>query len=131
MQYVLGIINQSRAQYGAPPVTLDTVNGPCARRHAMDLAACSNNGIANAGPCMHKDFIMGDRCGAANENQGVGVGDNDPQFLAIHNSMMSEGPPPAGQQNHFSTITNPSFTTVAVAEYIDPNGNFWLSEEWR
>jgi hypothetical protein len=131
MQYTLGLINQSRALYGAPPVTLDTTNGPCAMKHAQDLWACAGGNINAFGGCMHKDFIGGDTCNASRENQGVAGGDNDPAFNMVHTAMMNEGPPPAGQENHFSTITNPSFTQVAIAEYVDPSGQVWISEEWR
>lgn len=131
MQYALGLINASRAQYGLSPVTLDTVNGPCALRHAQDVWACANGNIASFGMCAHGDFHNGDTCKCASENQGVASGDNDPAFQAIHTQMMNEGPPPAGQMNHFWVITNPSYKTVAIGEFVDPNGTVWISEEWK
>jgi len=44
---------------------------------------------------------------------------------------MAEGPPPPGQDNHFINIVNPSYTTVGIGLFIDPNGNLWLSEEFH
>jgi hypothetical protein len=131
MQYCLGIINQSRAQYGAPPVTLDVADGPCAAKHASDLWSCCGGNGANFATCMHQDFINGSTCTCNYETQGQASGDNDPAFLIIHQGMMAEGPPPAGQMNHFSTITDPALTTVAIAEYVDSQGQVWLSEEWK
>jgi hypothetical protein len=131
MQYALGLINQSRAQYGLNPVKLDTTNGPCAMRHAQDVWACANGDPNSFSVCAHGDFRSGDTCNCAAENQGVGQGDNDPVFAGVHQQMMNEGPPPAGQINHFWVITNPSYTTVALAEYADMNGVVWISEEWK
>jgi uncharacterized protein YbdZ (MbtH family) len=131
MQYCLGVINQSRAQYSLNPVILDVPNGPCAAQHASDVAACSAYSMANFGSCAHLDFKSGNTCNCASENQGVGMGDNDPAFLSVHQQMMAEGPPPPGQINHFWVITNPQYTTVAIAEYVDVNGQVWISEEWK
>jgi hypothetical protein len=131
MQYCLGIINQSRAQYGAPPVALDAPDGPCAAKHASDLWACCGGNMSSFSTCMHQDFMNGDVCNCYYETQGVGQGDNDPAFLTVHQGMMAEGPPPAGQQNHFSTITDPTLSTVAIAEYVDSQGQVWISEEWK
>ena len=131
MQYALGLINQSRASYGLNPVKLDTVNGPCALRHAQDVWACANGDIAAFSGCAHGDFRNGDYCNCKSENQGVGQGDNDPVFAGVHQAMMNEGPPPANQINHFWVITNPNYKTVALAEFVDPNGTVWISEEWK
>jgi hypothetical protein len=132
LTYALNAINASRAQYGLPPVTLDVADCACALRHATDFANCSNLDPNQAGPCAHKDYIGGDLCNASNETQGVAGGQaEDQNFQTIHDGMMAEGPPPAGQQNHFSTITSASLTQVAIGEYLDANGTLWVSEEWR
>jgi hypothetical protein len=131
MQYALYLINQSRAQHGLPAVSLDTANGPCALRHAQDVWACAGGAFASFGPCSHNDFKKGDNCNCLAENQGISTADNDAGFAAIHAQMMAEGPPPAGSYNHYWVITNPSYTTVAIGEYVDSSGQLWVSEEWK
>jgi hypothetical protein len=131
MQYAIGLINASRAQYNLNPVVLDAPDGACALRHASDCEACANGSMSNFAACAHKDFIAGDTCTCSSENQGVAGGPNDPAFAAIHQAMMSEGPPPAGQINHFWVITNPTYTSVALGEFVDSNGVVWISEEWK
>jgi uncharacterized protein YkwD len=134
-QAALSLLNQSRSQHGSPPVVLDELLCECALRHAQDLAACSNNSISGFSGCAHKDFNSGDRCGAGSENQGIATGitsaSEDSGFATIHNGMMSEGPPPQGQINHYSNIIDPTRTAVGVGLYIDPNGNLWVSEEFK
>jgi hypothetical protein len=131
MQYCLGLINESRAQYGLNPVSLDQPDGACALRHAQDCWACANGQLANFSTCAHGDFKSGDTCTCASENQGCGMGANDPVFQGVHEAMMAEGPPAPGYVNHFWVITNPSYTTVAISEYSDLSGNVWISEEWK
>ncbi len=134
-QNALTVLNQSRAQFGASPLTLDATLSACALRHAQDVAACSNFGLSGFSACAHNDFKAGDTCGANAENQGVAssvtTSTEDSAFDSINTSMMSEGPPPPGQDNHFLNITNPSYTTCGVGLFIDMNGNLWVSEEFK
>ncbi|MEZ0227752.1 MAG: CAP domain-containing protein [Planctomycetota bacterium] len=128
----LALINQSRAEQGQAPVTLDEVLTACALRHAQDQAACADNDVSKAGSCAHASFINGDTCGARSENQGyapnVTTANQSAAFEAIHQGMMSEGPPPAGSFNHFSNIVDPQATKVGLGLYIAPNGTFWVTE---
>ena len=135
VQNALNVLNQSRAQFGAAPLTLDTNLNSCALRHAQDVASCSNFSLSGFAACAHNDFKAGDTCGANAENQGVAsnvtISDEDSAFDSINASMMSEGPPPPGQDNHFLNITNPSYTKLGVGLFIDMNGNLWVSEEFK
>jgi hypothetical protein len=132
LQYALDAINASRAMYGANPVTLDVADCACALRHATDVANCANFMLSGFTACAHADFKSGDTCHCTAENQGVSTDtDEDAAFQAIHDQMMAEGPPPAGQINHFYNITNPRSTQVAIGEYVDSNGTLWVSTEYR
>jgi hypothetical protein len=135
VQAALVLLNQSRSQFGAAPLTLDATLMSCALRHAQDVASCSNFNLGGFSSCAHNDFKAGDTCSALSENQGVASGvttsNQDAAFQSINQQMMSEGPPPPGQDNHFLNITNPSETVCGIGFFIDNNGNMWVSEEFR
>jgi hypothetical protein len=131
----LAVLNQSRASVGSAPLTVDASLCSCALQHASDCAACAGFSINNFGTCAHGDFKAGNTCGATAENQGIQTGvdstTEDAAFQGINSAMMAEGPPPAGQDNHWLNITNPSETAVGIGLFIDMNGNLWVSEEFR
>jgi len=131
----LAVLNQSRASVGSPPLTVDASLCSCALQHASDCAACAGFSINNFGTCAHGDFKAGNTCGATAENQGIQTGvdstSEDAAFQSINSAMMAEGPPPAGQDNHWLNITNSSETAVGIGLFIDINGNLWVSEEFR
>jgi hypothetical protein len=45
-------------------------------------------------------------------------------------AMWAEGPPPAGQDNHWLNMSNSSYTTVACGFYQDPQGTWWATQDF-
>lgn len=132
VQHALDQINASRKTQSLPALSLDAGMSSCAVRHAQDCAGCAGYQLSKFSSCAHGDFKAGDTCGGNSENQGVASGvDEDTGFTEIHQAMMAEGPPPAGQDNHYANIMNPSATAVGIGLYVDQNGTLWLSEEFR
>lgn len=132
VEAALNQINASRATQNLPALTLDASMTSCGLVHAEDCASCANYEISNFTTCAHADFKAGNTCGGNSENQGVASGvSEDAGFTEIHQAMMAEGPPPAGQDNHYANIMNPSATAVGIGLYVDQNGTLWISEEFR
>lgn len=138
LAHALATLNATRAQYGAPPLTLNTCQSACALRHSEDLANCVGGNFANLGSsanggsgCAHLDFRNGDRCGAMSENQGVQQG-TDPKaaFDSVNQMMVAEGIPANGGQNHLTNIINTYATSVAIGIYQDPTGYVWITEDF-
>jgi hypothetical protein len=44
--------------------------------------------------------------------------------------MWAEGPPPAGQDNHWLNMENPQSTQVACGFYQDPDGSWWATQDF-
>ncbi|MBI3725758.1 CAP domain-containing protein [bacterium] len=130
MSYALGLINTARAQHGAGPLALDSGLNTVAMRHAQDLAALSASvGFAAAA---HHDFNAGDTGGATAECQGVASGgDQDADFKVTFDLMMAEGPPPAGQINHYSILMDPNETLIGIGLFFDSSQTLWVSEEFK
>ena len=45
-------------------------------------------------------------------------------------AMWAEGPPPAGQDNHWLNMSNASYTKVACGFYQDSTGGFWATQDF-
>jgi hypothetical protein len=45
-------------------------------------------------------------------------------------SMWQEGPPPAGQDNHWLNMSNAGYTKVACGFYEDPKGTYWAAQDF-
>jgi hypothetical protein len=45
-------------------------------------------------------------------------------------AMWAEGPPPAGQDNHWLNMSNASYTKVACGFYQDPKGTWWTTQDF-
>jgi len=44
--------------------------------------------------------------------------------------MWAEGPPPAGQDNHWLNMSNPQYTRVACGFYQTPAGDWWATQDF-
>lgn len=44
--------------------------------------------------------------------------------------MWQEGPPPAGQDNHWLNMSNAQYTQVACGFYQDPSGTWWATQDF-
>jgi hypothetical protein len=44
--------------------------------------------------------------------------------------MWAEGPPPAGQDNHWLNMSNPQYTRVACGFYQTPKGTWWATQDF-
>lgn len=44
--------------------------------------------------------------------------------------MWAEGPPPAGQNNHWQNMGNSKYTKVACGFYQTPNGRWWATQDF-
>jgi hypothetical protein len=44
--------------------------------------------------------------------------------------MWAEGPPPAGQDNHWLNMSNAKYTKVACGFYQTPNGHWWATQDF-
>jgi hypothetical protein len=44
--------------------------------------------------------------------------------------MWAEGPPAAGQDNHWLNMSNASYTTVACGFYQTPSGSWWATQDF-
>ncbi len=44
--------------------------------------------------------------------------------------MWAEGPPPAGQDNHWLNMENPQYTQVACGFYQTPSGDWWTTQDF-
>lgn len=125
--YALNLINAQRQLRGLPLFVLDPALSACALRHSINWDAASANNIASAPLTAHRDFKLGDLCGAEAENQGVGQGPIDPAFKTVFESMMNEGTPKPGECNHYGNLMNPLYTRIGIGIYED-NGNVWITE---
>lgn len=44
--------------------------------------------------------------------------------------MWAEGPPPAGQDNHWLNMSNAHYTKVACGFYQTPEGKWWATQDF-
>lgn len=129
----LGMINQSRQQYGLPPLTMYEPLRQVARNHAKDMA--TRNYFSHTTPEGLKPW---DRITAAGitwryvaENIGWGQGYRTPtdSVRANHTSMMAETPPNDGHRKNIlssqarrvgiGVFTTSSGKTYYVTDFID------------
>ena len=115
------IINQYRATLSppSPPLTQDTAEESC-----VDTQAQSDY-TANVA---HHDF------GACHEfAQDECPGWPGPPSSIMTNclaQMWAEGPPPAGQDNHWLNMSNASYTKVACGFYQTASGKWWATQDF-
>lgn len=130
MSQVLALINSSRAQNGAQPVTLNDTQSACVLPYAIHLS--------EIGTLTHEGFGLTRPCPPyqppAGENLGYGGGGNAHQtIIDVHTLMMNETHTPqfcAVSNDHACNIINPTFRTVGIAVYTDAGGNTYIVEDF-
>ncbi len=130
MQYALGVLNETRKLYGAPPIQLDTAQGKCALGYAQDIWACAGGTLLGyaSGNCGDAPHNAGVTCGTRKHLAGVGAeATNDKSFLVWRDYYVNQGPGNKG----FNVITNPAFTTVAIGMFADTKGTIWIATLWK
>jgi hypothetical protein len=115
------IINADRATLSPPaaPLTEYIAQDSCADREAQEDEA-ANRGHASFGLC--KEQAQDECPGYAGSLTSVVT-----KCLA---QMWAEGPPPAGQDNHWLNMSNPRFTKVACGYYQTPSGSWWAPQNF-
>ncbi len=113
-------INAYRARVGAPPLTRNTAWEACATtqatKGAADLAA---TGVTT----FHKYYGM---CHENSQNEAWYTAAEVAEDMdASLQAMWNEGPPPAGELNHYSVMVDPSFKSVACGFAPLAMGGHW------
>ncbi len=115
------IINMYRATLSppSPPLTEDTSKESCVDGQAKtDYTAMTPH--KGFGAC--SEFAQ-DEC----PGWSGAPGDVTKNCLA---AMWKEGPPPAGQDNHWLNMSNKSYTHVACGYYQTPSGDWWATQDF-
>jgi hypothetical protein len=115
------ILNQYRATLSppSPPMTESTANETCADSQAQkDFQA--DKAHSAFGQCSEH---AQDECpGWPGPPSSINTG-----CLA---QMWAEGPPPAGQDNHWLNMSNAKYTKVACGFYQTPSGEWWTTQDF-
>ena len=115
------ILNQDRATLSpaSPPLAEDTANEACVDGQAQaDFTA--NMAYSAFGKC---------RESAANECPSW-PGPPSAIMTTCLAQMWAEGPPPSGQVNHWSNMSNAKYTKVACGFYQTPTGSWWATQDF-
>jgi hypothetical protein len=115
------IINQDRATLSppSPPLTEDTAEESCVDGQAKaDYQA--NMAHSAFGNC--HEFAQDECPGWPGPPSSI-----DTKCLA---QMWAEGPPPAGQDNHWLNMSNAKYTKVACGFYQTPSGSWWATQDF-
>jgi hypothetical protein len=114
------IINQDRATLSAPPLTeASATDESCVDGQAKaDYTAVTAHSAF--GQCQES---AQDECpGWPGPPSSI-----DTNCLA---QMWAEGPPPAGQDNHWLNMSNAQYTRVACGFYQTPDGSWWATQDF-
>ncbi len=137
---MLNLINQTRAQNGAPPLALSGVESsgtsscPGAYGHSMAMAASGHIWHQDPGypaQSFPNNFCV--RTGALGQNVGEYASGNELSDLqAMHNLMMSEPHDPAtcaSTVDHACNILSAGFHQIGIGIYVS-GGATWLTEDF-
>ncbi|MDQ2742832.1 MAG: CAP domain-containing protein [Chloroflexota bacterium] len=137
---MLNLINQTRAQNGAPPLALSGVESsgtsscPGAYGHSTAMAASGHIWHQDPGypaQSFPNNFCV--RTGALGQNVGEYAGGNELSDLqAMHNLMMSEPHDPAtcaSTVDHACNILSAGFNQIGIGIYVS-GGATWLTEDF-
>lgn len=130
-QPLLAAINKDRLDRGVPALALDARLSACSLRHSQHMAAMGN--------ASHDQFAQ-DICvhaTAAAENVGAARGAASNAVMALHRSMMKEGPcsttpcDPAEIEahGHYLNLMNRSYTRIGIGVYTQA-ATTWLTEDF-
>jgi hypothetical protein len=115
------IINGYRATLSppSPPLTESTADESCVDGQAnADFGA--NTAHSAFGQC--QEFAQDECPGWPGPPDSIMTG-----CLA---QMWAEGPPPAGQDNHWLNMSNAQYTKVACGFYQTPSGDWWATQDF-
>ncbi len=137
---MLNLINQTRAQNGAPPLALSGVESsgtsscPGAYGHSTAMAASGHIWHQDPGyPAQSFPTNFCVRTGALGQNVGEYASGNELRDLqAMHNLMMSEPHDPAtcaSTVNHACSILSAGFNQIGIGIYVS-GGATWLTEDF-
>jgi uncharacterized protein YkwD len=131
VKILLAAINAGRTAHGLAPVSLDTRESRCSRRHSKHMAL--------RGQISHDQFPA-DVCVPhryAGENVGFDAQPPTSAVLELHRLMMDEGPcAPIDctgsvyeQHGHYLNLVNPLYTHVGIG-IVSRKGATWLTEDF-
>lgn len=117
----VAIINQDRATLNppSPPLAEDTGEESCVDRQAAADEA-SNTAHSAFGQCSER---AQDEC----PDWGGSLTSIVTKCLA---QMWAEGPPVAGQDNHWLNMSSAQYTKVACGFYQTSNGSWWATQDF-
>jgi hypothetical protein len=118
------IINQDRASLSpaSPALTDNPAQEPC-----VDAEAQTD--YTNNSP--HYSFIHYNNCKSFAEDECPDWGGSLTTIVTnCLKQMWAEGPPEAGQDNHWLNMSNKSYTKVACGFYQEPNGHWWATQDF-
>jgi hypothetical protein len=120
-QQCVQIINTDRASLNppSPPLTERTDMESCVDSQAR-ADFTSNTAHSAFGHC--HEFAQDECPGWPGPPSSI-----DTHCLA---AMWAEGPPPAGQDNHWLNMSNAQYTQVACGFYQTPSGDWWATQDF-
>jgi hypothetical protein len=115
------IINMYRATLNppSPPLTEKTTSESCVD---MQAQADYTANVAHTAFGMCQEF-------AQDECPGWPGPPSDIMTKCLA-QMWAEGPPPAGQDNHWLNMSNSQYTQVACGFYQTPAGDWWATQDF-
>jgi hypothetical protein len=129
MQAMLNILNNTRAQHGVAPLTLNMTEsngtGTCVGSYGHSVH------MQKMGTISHDQFPA-DICIPAMleaENVGMWQGDELQALQSIHNMMMGEPYTPGCMGTHVCNILSSKFRQVGIGIYY-VNNTVWLTEDF-
>ena len=120
-QQCVQIINQDRASLAtpSPALTEDTAEEPCVDEQAQ---ADYEAGVAH--------HAFGNCKESAQDECPNWPGPPSEIMTKCLAQMWAEGPPEAGQDNHWLNMSNPKYTKVACGFYQTPSGSWWATQDF-
>jgi hypothetical protein len=118
-------INAYRGRVGAPALVRDTSEEWCATSQAARGAA----DLARTGVTTFHAYYG--ECKEGSQNEGwYSASDLTTDLDATLEAMFNEGPPPAGEINHYSVMTDPGWKSVACGFATLAGGGYWLTNDY-
>jgi hypothetical protein len=115
------IINQDRASLSPPSPALT---------EATSSESCVD-GQAQADSTSGKPHSAFGNCQESAQDECPGwPGPPSSIMTGCLGQMWAEGPPPAGQDNHWLNMSNPKYTKVACGFYQTPSGDWWATQDF-
>ncbi|HEX6508430.1 MAG TPA: CAP domain-containing protein [Chloroflexota bacterium] len=130
-QLLLAAINRDRAAHGVAPLTLDSRQSRCSRKHSSHMAATGaiSHDQFPADVCIPHTYV--------GENVGEDTDTPSTAVLNLHSLMMKEGPCPQSPctganfeaHGHYLNLVNPTYKRVGIG-IVAVNGTTWLTEDF-